>query len=83
MLFDKHYNSTHQRVVNAKSILDFGEINSNGGFSFVKNFWMDARTKAWGAELPTARNSCHLTSVIVRGTIGLMAAGNSNYAGCN
>jgi len=38
------------------------------------------RMKDWDAELPVACNSCYLTSVIVRSTIGLMTAGNSNYA---
>jgi hypothetical protein len=39
-----------------------------------------SRMKDWDAELPAARNSCYSTSVIVRSTIALMTAGNSNYA---
>ena len=36
--------------------------------------------KDWNAKLPAARNSCYSTSTIVRSTIALMSAGNSNYA---
>ncbi|MFA6815774.1 MAG: hypothetical protein WCS73_05715 [Lentisphaeria bacterium] len=35
--------------------------------------------KDWNAKLSAARNSCYSTSTIVRSTIGLMTAGNSNY----
>jgi len=37
------------------------------------------RIKDWDVELPAARNSCYLTSTIVRNTISLMTAGNSSY----
>jgi len=64
-----------------KFMLSSEEINSNGGFSFVKKRLNgNVRMKDWDAELPAARNSCYSTSVIVRSTIALMTAGNSNYA---
>lgn len=64
-----------------KFMLSSEEINSNGGFSFVKKLLDgNVRMKDWDAELPAARNSCYSTSVIVRSTIGLMTAGNSNYS---
>ena len=34
----------------------------------------------WDAELPAAHNSCYLASAIARSVIGLMTAGNCNYA---
>jgi len=64
-----------------KFMLSSEEINSNGGFSFVKKLLDgNVRMKDWFVELPAAHNSCYSTSVIVRSTIGLMCAGNSNYA---
>ena len=64
-----------------KFMLSSEEINSNGGFSFVKKM-LDGniRMKDWDVELPAARNSSYSTSTIVRSTIGLMTAGNSSYA---
>ncbi|MGI6355356.1 MAG: IS1380 family transposase [Lentisphaeria bacterium] len=57
------------------------EINSNGGFSFVKKqLDGNAHMKDWDAALPAAPNSCYSTSAIVRSAIGLMTAGNSSYA---
>jgi len=51
------------------------EINSNGGFSFVKKLLDgNAHTKDWDAALPAAPNSCYSTSAIVRSAIGLMTA---------
>jgi len=64
-----------------KLMLSSEEINSNGGFSFVKKLLGgNIRMKDWDVELPAARNSCYSTSAIVCSTIGLMAAGNSNSA---
>jgi hypothetical protein len=57
------------------------EINSNGGFSFVKKqLDGNAHMKDWDAALPAAPNSCYSTSAIVRSAIGLMTAGTSSYA---
>ena len=57
------------------------EINSNGGFSFVKKqLDGNAHMKDWDAALPAAPNSCYSTSAIVRSAIGLMTVGNSSYA---
>ena len=50
-------------------------------FSFVKKLLeSNSSLKVWEAEFPAAGNSCYSTSAIVRGIIGLMAAGNCNYA---
>ena len=57
------------------------EINSNGGFSFVKklldgNSGMPLRD----VLLPAARNSRHSTSAIVRSLVGIQTDGGCDYA---
>jgi len=57
-------------------MLSLEEINSNGHLPFVKKrLTGNVHKKNWYAELPTARNFCDSTTVIIR-TI----TGNRNYA---
>ena len=57
------------------------EINSNGGFSFIKklldgNCGMPLRD----SHLPAARNSRYPTASIVRSLVGIQTAGECDYA---
>ena len=57
------------------------EINSNGGFSFVKKL-LDGNSgmPRWDILLPAARNSRYPTSAIVRSLVGIQTAGECDYA---
>ena len=59
-----------------KLIQSSEEINSNGGFSFVKKL-LDGNggMPLWDTLLPAARNSRHSTSAIVRSLVGIQTAG--------
>ncbi len=64
-----------------KFIQSSEEINSNGGFSFIKklldgNCGMPLRD----SHLPAARNSRYSTASIVRSLVGIQTAGECDYA---
>ena len=59
----------------------FEEINSNGGFSFVKRVLdSNAGMSQWDLALGARGNASYSTSGIVRGMVGLMTAGECDYA---
>ena len=64
-----------------KFIQSSEEINSNGGFSFIKKL-LDGNSgmPQWEILLPAARNSRYPTSTIVRSLIGIQTAGGCDYA---
>ena len=57
------------------------EINSNGGFSFVKRL-LDSNTgmAQWDKMLGARHNASYSTSCIVRAMVGLMTAGECDFA---
>jgi len=57
------------------------EINSNGGFSFVKRL-LDSNEgiSQWDQALGAKANASYSTSGIVRSIVGLMASGECDYA---
>lgn len=57
------------------------EINSNGGFSFVKRL-LDSNQgmSRWDRELGARANASYSTSCIVRAMVGLMTAGECDFA---
>ena len=57
------------------------EINSNGGFSFVKKL-LDSNSgmSLWDLSLGAKANASYSTSGIVRAMVGLMTAGECDYA---
>ena len=57
------------------------EINSNGGFSFVKRM-LDSNPamSLWDLSLGAKANASYSTSGIVRAMVGLMTAGECDYA---
>ena len=57
------------------------EINSNGGFSFVKKL-LDSNSgmSLWNQAVGAKANASYSTSGIVRGMVGLMTAGECDYA---
>ena len=68
-------------VVIYKFILSSEEINSNGGFSFIKRLLdFNQGMSIWDRLLPSARNSRYSTSCIIRNLVGIQTAGGCDYA---
>ena len=57
------------------------EINSNGGFSFIKKL-LDGNSgmRMWDSLLPAARNSRYSTGAVIRSLVGIQSAGECDYA---
>ena len=56
------------------------EINSNGGFSFVKKLLDSNEGMAgWDRKHGARHNARHSTSSVVRAMVGLMTAGECDY----
>ena len=64
-----------------KFTLSNDEINSNAGFSFVQRL-LDSNPamKLWDVLHPVKPNAEYSTSIVIRSQIGLMAAGECDYA---
>ncbi len=68
-------------VAMLKFIQSSEDINSNGGFSFIGRLLDSNKAMAlWDRLLSAARNSLYATSGLVRCAVGLMAAGEPDYA---
>ena len=57
------------------------DINSNGGFSFIGRLLDSNKAmELWDRLLPAKHNSLYTTSTVVKCAVGLMAAGEPDYA---